>query len=135
MAVPPTTYVRHAMPKVEEGTESTAWHLDEAARGHARAWADRLEVGDGIGVLLSSTEPKALETASAIGERWSAEVRGDDRLREAVRPWIGTGYRAIAHRYLRGEQPDGWEPHHSVSERVAAAVADAHRAAGRAPVV
>jgi broad specificity phosphatase PhoE len=135
MAVPPTTYVRHAMPTVEEGTESTAWHLDEATRVHARAWADRLEVGDGIGALVSSTEPKALETAAAIAERWPAEVHEDDRLREAVRPWIGTGYRAIAHRYLRGEQPEGWEPHDSVSDRVAAAVADAQRSAGAAPVV
>ena len=57
MAVPPTTYVRHAMPAVEEGVESTQWHLDAATRAHARAWADRLEVGGGIGALVSSTEP------------------------------------------------------------------------------
>jgi broad specificity phosphatase PhoE len=62
-------------------------------------------------------------------------VQGDDRLREAVRPWIGTGYRAVAHRYLRGEQPEGWEPHDSVSVRVAAAVADAQRSAGGAPII
>jgi broad specificity phosphatase PhoE len=135
MEPPPTTYVRHAMPRVEEGTDSTQWHLDEATQAHARAWADRLEVAGGIGALVSSTEPKALETASAIAERWAAEVVADDRLREAVRPWIGTGYRAVAHRYLRGERPEGWEAHDEVAERVAAAVADARAAAAGRPVV
>jgi len=135
MAPPPVTYVRHAMPAVDERADPSAWHLDDATRAHARAWADRLEVGDGIGVLVSSTEPKALETAAAIAERWPADVVGDARLREAARPWIGTGYRAVAHRYLRGEAPDGWEPHAEVAARVRAAVQDARDAAHGAPVV
>ena len=135
MAPSPITYVRHAMPALEEGVHSTDWHLDDATRAHAQAWADRLEVGDGIGVLVSSTEPKALETAAAIAARWPIEVVGDERLREAVRPWIGTGYRAFAHRYLRGEQHEGWEPHGSVAERMEAAVADARAAAGERPAV
>jgi broad specificity phosphatase PhoE len=135
MPPPPITYVRHAMPAVEEGVDPATWHLDDATRAHARAWADRLEVGAGIGALVSSTEPKALETAAAVADRWPAAVVPDDRLREAVRPWIGTGYRAIAHRYLRGERPDGWEPQASVALRVAAAVRDARKAASGGPVV
>ena len=135
MGEAPITYVRHAMPAVEEGVDPARWHLDEVTRAHTLAWADRLEVGGGIGALVSSTEPKALETAAAIAERWSAEVRPDERLREADRPWIGTGYRAMAHRYLRGERHDGWEPQEAVAERVAAAVADAHDVAAGGPVV
>jgi broad specificity phosphatase PhoE len=126
----PITFVRHAMPVTVEGTPPADWHLDGAAKAHVGVWADRLEVDDGIGVLVSSTEPKALETAAAIGERWEAEVREDDRLREAVRPWIGPGYRAVAHRYLRGEEADGWEPHDQVATRMAAAVDDAVAIAG-----
>lgn len=133
--VPPITYVRHAMAVPDDGVHPSSWHLDQAGRAAARAWADRLEIGAGIGALVSSTEPKALETAEAIGERWSAQVGEDPRLREAVRPWIGPGYRAIAHRYLRGEQPEGWEPHAEVADRMAAAVSDALARAVAGPVV
>ena len=135
MPTPPTTYVRHAMPVVEEGVDSTEWHLDDATRAHAEAWAARLEVGDDLGVLVTSTEPKAVETAEAIAARWPAELVRDDRLREARRPWVGTGYRAMAHRYLRGEQHDGWEAHAAVEERVRLAVAEAIARAGGQSVV
>jgi broad specificity phosphatase PhoE len=135
MATRPITYVRHAMPVVEEGVDSTGWHLDDPTRAHVEAWADRLEVGDGIRSLVSSHEPKALETAEAIARRWSAEVVTDDRLGEARRPWIGTGYRALAHRYLRGEAHAGWEPHAEVERRMFEAVADATAAAGDGTVI
>ena len=136
LSVPPLTYVRHAMPAVTADVLSTEWHLDAANRDAARIWAERLEVGDGIGALVTSTEPKAVETAAAIGECWSATPALDERLREAHRPWIGTGYRAVAHRYLRGELPEGWEPHAEVAGRMAAAVDDAVAAAGgRAAVI
>lgn len=135
LAVPPITYVRHAMPVPEEGVPPSEWHLDPATGAVTREWAARLEVGEGIGSLVASTEPKALETAVAIGARWDTEVHEDPRLREAERPWIGTGYRALAHRYLRGEQADGWEPHASVAARVAAAVHDAVARAGDRPAI
>ena len=135
MPTPPITYVRHAMPAVEEGVDSTDWHLDAATKAHAETWADRLEVGDAIGVLVASTEPKALETAEAIAARWPAEVLPDDRLREARRPWIGTGYRAMAHRYLRGEQHEGWEAHDAVEQRMHVAVAEAISRSGDGSVV
>ena len=125
MAVPPITYVRHAMPAATEGVHPTEWHLDDAAKDARRGWASRLEVGDGVFRLVSSTEPKALETAAAVARRWGGDVLLDDRLREAQRPWIGPGYRAVAHRYLRGELPDGWEPHADVASRMGAAVSDA----------
>jgi broad specificity phosphatase PhoE len=123
------------MPAVSEGLDPTEWHLDEANRLAVRVWAERLEVGDGIGALVTSTEPKAIETAASIAECWSTDVIEDPRLREARRPWIGTGYRAVAHGYLRGEQPEGWEPHASVAERMAAAVGDALAKAGDGPAM
>ncbi len=135
MAVPSITSVRHAMPAVEEGGDSTRWHLAEATRTHTTAWAERLEVGDGIRALVTSTEPKAVETAEAIAVRWPAAVVHDPRLREARRPWIGTGYRALAHRYLRGEEHEGWERHADVEDRMARAVGDASEAAAGGAVV
>jgi broad specificity phosphatase PhoE len=124
------------MATLDDGMHPSEWHLDEAASAAAEVWAGRLEADDGIGALVSSTEPKALETAAAIARRWGSEVVEEPRLREAQRPWIGPGYRAVAHRYLRGELPDGWEPHAAVAERMAAAVADACARAGEGhPVV
>ena len=135
MEVAPISYVRHAMAVLDENVHPTEWHLDEAGRAAAVALADTLEAGEGIGVLVASTEPKALETAEAIAERWGVEVRPDPRLCEVVRPWIGPGYRAMVHRYLRGEAHEGWEPRDEVSARTANAVDEAVEQAHGAPVV
>lgn len=135
MVISPITYVRHSMPVPEQSVHPTAWHLDDRSRADAARLAERLEVAPVIGALVTSTEPKAIETAEAIAARWDVMVVADDRLREAIRPWIGSGYRAVAHRYLRGEVPDGWEPHNEVAARMAASVADATRAAADRPVV
>jgi broad specificity phosphatase PhoE len=123
------------MPSVDDGAPPTEWHLADPVRAAAEEWAGRLEVGAGIGALVSSTEPKALETAQAIADRWGGPVTEDPRLREAQRPWIGTGYRAVAHRYLRGERPEGWEDHAAVAERMAEAVADALAEARDRPAI
>lgn len=135
MDAAPITYVRHAMAVPEEGVHPTAWHLDAAGAADAGRLAARLEVAPNIGALVTSSEPKARETAEVIGEHWDAVVLVDERLREAARPWIGPGYRAVVHRYLRGERPAGWEPHAEVAARVAAAVAEATERAAGGPVV
>lgn len=135
MAAAPITYVRHSMAVPEESVHPTEWHLDDRGRADAASLAAKLEVAPSIGALLTSTEPKALETAEAVGAHWGADVRPDERLREAIRPWIGPGYRAVAHRYLRGELPDGWEAHEDVARRVAAALEDARATAAGRPVV
>lgn len=119
----------------DEHRHPTEWQLDAGGRRDAEDLAGRLEVAPAIGVLVSSTEPKALGTAEAIAAHWGTEVRPDDRLREAMRPWVGPGYRAVAHRYLRGDEIDGWEPHLEVASRIEAAVEDACGDADGAPVV
>lgn len=135
MDAAPITYVRHSMAVPAEGVHPTEWHLDERGRADARQLASRLEVAPSLGAVASSSEPKAWETAQEIGRRWGVTPVADERLREAIRPWIGPGYRAVAHRYLRGDLPEGWEAHERVAERVAAAVDDAVAAAGGRPVV
>ena len=129
------TFVRHAMPLTDTDLPSTEWHLGHDGVDAAQRLADRLEVAPRIGVLVTSSEPKAVETAATIAERWSASSRSDDRLREVARPWVGAGYRSVAHRYLRGELPEGWEPHHQAAARAGDAVDDAVAAAAGAPVV
>ena len=88
------------------------WHLDEATRDARPAWADRLEVGEGIGALV--VQHRAEGDRDGRGHRRALAGRGRARTigcGRPMRPWIGTGYRAMAHRYLRGELPEGWEPH------------------------
>lgn len=131
----PISFVRHSMAVPDTDRHPTEWVLDSGGRLEAEELAARLEVAPAIGALVSSTEPKALGTAEVIGAHWGAEVRGDDRLREASRPWVGPGYRAVAHRYLRGEAVDGWEPHAEVAQRVEACVEEACAAAEGRPVV
>ena len=123
------------MPVTDAETDPRAWHLDPEATRAASRLADRLEVVQRIGALVSSTEPKALETAASVGARWDVEVRGDDRLREVERPWVGAGYRSVAHRYLRGQAPEGWEPHEVVAARAQSAIDDAVEAAAGNVVV
>lgn len=119
----------------DDGADPTCWQLDEDGRRLAGRLAERLEVAPAIAALVTSTEPKAVQTAEAIAARWPVEVVPDDRLREVTRPWIGTGYRSVAHRYLRGEVPSGWEPQESVVRRAAAAMSEATDAARGGPVV
>ena len=135
MAATPITYVRHAMAVQTDGVHPADWHLDAAGRADAARMAARLEVAPAIGCLISSTEPKAMETAEAIAERWGTELVAEAGLREAVRPWIGPGYRAVVHRYLRGELPEGWEPHGDVEARMAASVGMAAEVAAGRPIV
>ena len=134
MSTAGTTYVRHAMPVADPTALPSEWHLDHLAHQAVATLADRLEVAPAIGALVSSSEPKALETAQVIAARWPAAVLVDDRLREVERPWVGEGYRHVAHRYLRGELPDGWEPHDHAAARAADAVRIA-RAGTQGPVV
>jgi len=135
MDVPPISYVRHSMAVPDDTLHPTEWVLDGAGRVDADELARRLEVAPAIGVLVSSTEPKAMGTAEVIGRRWGADVRPDDRLREATRPWVGPGYRAVAHRYLRGDAINGWEPHADVAARAESVVQDALADAHGRPVV
>lgn len=135
MSEPLVTYVRHAMAVPTEGAHPTTWELDDGGRRTAAELAERLEVDGHLGALVTSTEPKALATAEEIGRVWDVAVQPEPDLREAVRPWVGPGYRAVVHRYLRGERPDGWEPHLEVAARVGACVDGAIRSAAGGAVV
>lgn len=122
-------YVRHAMPVRSEGRPSEEWELGPEGRTTASELAGALEPGGPVAVVVASSEPKAAATAAPIAARFGAEVCLDDRLREVGRPWVGEDYRRVAHGYLRGDDPPGWEPQREVAARVEAALVDATSAA------
>jgi broad specificity phosphatase PhoE len=104
--------VRHAMTQVDPAVPSQAWLLSDEGRAAAAA----LEL-PALPVLTSS-EPKAVETALAAG--WTATV--EPGLREVSRPWLGDDYEAHVERYLGGEELDGWEPRAEALARMRAAL-------------
>jgi len=104
------TLVRHAQTVIDPAVPNAEWVLSEQGRAAAAALAL-------TGPALSSSEPKAMETARLAG----LDAVVDDRLREASRPWSDT-YDADVERYLAGEPLPGWEPAAAVIERMTAAL-------------
>ncbi len=102
----------------------TEWRLGSSGREAAAELARRLDLHRPVVAVVASSEPKAVETAEPIADRLGLEVAVDPRLREVTRTWVGPGYRAVAHRYLRGDVPTGWEVHTEVAERVRGVVDD-----------
>lgn len=115
--------VRHAMATCDPGRDPSRWELDPGSHEAASDLARRARLAPVVAVL-SSPEPKARATADAFATRSGLPVIDDARLEEARRPWVGDGYRSAAHRYLAGDEPDGWERRAEVAARVGQAVAD-----------
>jgi len=126
--------VRHAMALADAGRAPSEWELGPAGRAAAADLALHADLGQVVAVA-SSPEPKARSTAVAFADRVALEVRTDERLVEAHRPWVGDGYRTQAHRYLSGDEPEGWEPRAEVAGRVGEAVAGVRAVAGPGEVV
>lgn len=126
--------VRHAMALADPDREPSQWELGPASRAAAADLALRARLGDVVAVT-SSPEPKARATADAFADRLGMEVCTDDRLVEAHRPWVGDGYRFAAHRYLSGDEPEGWEPRREVADRIAAAIAELREEVGPGELV
>jgi broad specificity phosphatase PhoE len=73
--------------------------------------------------VVSSTEPKAIKTAEALG---LGGVRHDDRLGEVARPWYEDegSFRTEALRYLSGEAVAGWESRDDAAARFGTAISE-----------
>ncbi len=102
--------VRHARPDMTERRPET-WGLADDGIGDARrlGLALRTAISARTSTVVCSTEPKAVETAAALGFR---SVRSDARLCEVDRPWHDDGHEFVdlVHRYLRGAAVPEWEP-------------------------
>jgi broad specificity phosphatase PhoE len=125
--------VRHAMPEIDPEVPSALWRLGPAGRAAARALRPRVPSS---AYFVASTEPKAVQTLEEIaGHR---DVATDPDFGEVRRPhaWLdGTAYRSLAHSYVDGLLPDGWESRSAVAERFGAALARHAPAANRTLVV
>ncbi|MFP3881890.1 MAG: histidine phosphatase family protein [Actinomycetota bacterium] len=117
---PRVTFVRHAMPVVDETVPSSQWPLSEEGRLAARGLAALLHLSADDWVL-SSAEVKARETAEVL----SQHVDVDPRLGEVKRPWISDNYRRLAETWLQGGPVEGWEAKPSAVDRMASAVTEA----------
>jgi 2,3-bisphosphoglycerate-dependent phosphoglycerate mutase len=99
--------VRHSVPEVDPARPAEEWRLSEEGRrrcGPLAAWLARLEPTR----IVTSTEPKARETAELVGAELGLEVEESDGLRETARrtvPWLEAGEFRRAMRALF-ERPD-----------------------------
>lgn len=59
--------VRHSLPEMVVGVAASEWHLSSEGRRRCAALADRL-TEYGLGAVVSSQEPKAVETGQIIAE-------------------------------------------------------------------
>ena len=60
--------VKHSLPEIDPTVAASRWHLSEVGRLRCHSLAERLADYD-IGAVVSSMEPKAVETATIVGER------------------------------------------------------------------
>jgi broad specificity phosphatase PhoE len=82
--------VRHSVPEVDPALGAEEWPLSDEGRRRCGPLAERLRA-HGPTAILSSTEPKARETAELVGAELGLEVRESPALRETARrtvPWM-----------------------------------------------
>jgi broad specificity phosphatase PhoE len=82
--------VRHSVPEVDPAQPAETWPLSEEGRRRCGPLAARLAAHEPT-AIVSSTEPKARETAELVGAGLGLEVREDAALRETARrtvPWL-----------------------------------------------
>ena len=117
--------MRHAQPAIRADVPAPRWELSAEGRAAAARLAED-PAFDGVRVVASSPEPKAVATAEPIAARLRVTVTIDDDLRETERPDIPilsvADHEALVARYLEGESLDGWEPHAEVRARMTAAI-------------
>lgn len=80
--------VRHSVPAPEPSVPSEEWRLSEEGRTLCEALAGQVGAYDPRR-LLSSPEPKALETAELIAPALGLEVEVEQDLRETARRTVG----------------------------------------------
>jgi broad specificity phosphatase PhoE len=118
------------MPQIDPSVRSERWQLGDAGRAAARALRPLIPQP---AYYVASPEPKAAQTLQEVAG--DAEVGTDPGFAEVHRPFVDSGYRALARAYVEGTCHDGWEPHEEVAARFADAVARHAAAAGQTMLV
>lgn len=80
--------VRHSVPEIDPARPSEEWRLSEEGRRRCAPLAERLARYE-LRRLLSSPEPKALETAQLVAPALGLDVEVEVDLRETERRTVG----------------------------------------------
>jgi broad specificity phosphatase PhoE len=80
--------IRHSAPEIDPARPAEEWPLSEEGRRRCAPLAERVALYR-PDRLLSSPEPKALETAALIAPMLGLDVEVDDALRETARRTVG----------------------------------------------
>jgi broad specificity phosphatase PhoE len=116
--------VRHARPDMTDHRPET-WGLTDDGLDDARRLGLALgtTISNGASTVVCSAEPKAVETAVALG---FGAVRSDERFCEVDRPWHDDPHEFVdaVHRYLRGAAVPGWEPLDDAASRFQSAITE-----------
>jgi broad specificity phosphatase PhoE len=126
--VPHIILVKYALPEIIPTLPANQWYLSEVGRTQCALLADQLATY-APAALVSSLEPKALETAHLVAQRMHTSVQIVDGLHEHDRsntPWFGSEEfdRAVAAFFHRSAEPVlGCKTAQQASERSAKAVA------------
>jgi broad specificity phosphatase PhoE len=127
--VPHLILVKHALPEIIPTLPANQWHLSEIGRTQCALLADQLATY-APAALVSSLEPKALETANLVAQRMHTSVQIVDGLHEHDRsntPWLSSEEfdRAVAAFFHRPtELVLGCETAQQASERFAKTMAE-----------
>ena len=79
--------IRHSHPKIDPNIPSNEWHLSKKGRSLCKRLAERLAPYK-ADVLISSHEPKALETAQIISTKLNIPCEAADGLHEHQRKYV-----------------------------------------------
>ena len=77
--------VKHSLPEIVDGVRASEWRLGKEGRRRCEALADALAVYAPSGVITSSDEPKAIETAERIAAPYGLTTAIDADLGEHKR--------------------------------------------------
>jgi broad specificity phosphatase PhoE len=127
-------FVKHSAPEIVPSLPARLWHLSEVGRSRGDTLARKLEAYK-PDVIISSAEPKAVETAQIIADRLRLQVEIAEGLHEHERENVGflssEEFEASIARFFGnpGDLVFGQETAGQALERFAGAVAsvlDAH---------
>ncbi len=80
--------VRHSLPDIDAAVPSSEWRLSDTGRARCAPLADRL-VEHQLTAIVTSSEPKAIETGRIIDERLGTPTEIAEGLQEHDRSNVG----------------------------------------------
>jgi broad specificity phosphatase PhoE len=122
----PIVLVRHARPLQDPSRRPAEWGLHPSGTAALSPLADELRAL-GPERLLTSPEPKAVQTGAVLADLLGVPTEPDPRLHEVRRPPVrdDAAFTRAVETYLGGGGVVGWEAPETVVQRMQQAVDDA----------